>query len=309
MTTRILITSLAIFAVTTAFADPAKPGKKDTKTKISMPKNPALGFAMVNGKNVNVRKSPSVDAGVVTKVDGGRVALLEQRGEWFKLQFSHGTQGWVRESSIIFPRASSIDAPASRINAPRASYVAPEPEKPKATPVKREAKKAVEMPKTFGSNKVEGVMQSARDMRGARYVWGGTSRSATDCSGFTLQVFRKNGINLPRTSREQSRCGTAVKRSDLRAGDLIFFNTRGSGVSHVGIYAGDNRFIHASSGGKQVQMNNLTGYYAQRYMFGRRILKSDGKSYQLPAAGTDLDSIDAAPKMIGNENTINISNN
>jgi hypothetical protein len=106
---------------------------------------------------------------------------------------------------------------------------------------------------------------------GIRYVWGGTSRSGFDCSGFTQWVFARSGIRIPRTSIEQATVGQRVDRDDLRPGDLVFFRTRGSRISHVGIYIGNNNFIHASSGGGRVRINAITGYYSQRYVTARRM--------------------------------------
>lgn len=121
------------------------------------------------------------------------------------------------------------------------------------------------------------IIETAKNQIGVRYVWGGTSRRGFDCSGFVQYVFDKNDIELPRTSIEQWRVGESVRRSELKAGDLVFFRTRGSRVSHVGIYKGDNKFIHASSAGGRIRINELTGYYASRYAGGRRILEDEAQ--------------------------------
>jgi cell wall-associated NlpC family hydrolase len=124
------------------------------------------------------------------------------------------------------------------------------------------------------------ILSKAQSMRGVRYRWGASSRSATDCSGFTSQVFRSNGYRIPRTSVEQSRAGAKVDRGSLRPGDLVFFKTRrGTRVSHVGIYTGNGKFIHASSGGGKVQVNSLSdGYYNKRFVTARRVVKGSKKS-------------------------------
>ena len=122
---------------------------------------------------------------------------------------------------------------------------------------------------------VEAILKKARSFRGVRYRWGAASRSATDCSGFTSQVFRANGYNIPRTSAEQSKVGKSVSRSEIRAGDLVFFKTiRGTRVSHVGIAIGNGKFIHASSGGHKVMISSLSdSYYANHYVTARRVAK------------------------------------
>lgn len=121
----------------------------------------------------------------------------------------------------------------------------------------------------------EAILNTAKKQIGVRYVWGGTSRSGFDCSGFVRYVFAKHDFKLPRTSYEQWRVGDIVYRSELNPGDLVFFKTRNSRVSHVGIYKGNNMFIHASSGGGKIRVNEIEGYYANRYAGARRVLDTD----------------------------------
>ncbi len=117
------------------------------------------------------------------------------------------------------------------------------------------------------------LIDTAKSFRGVRYRWGAASRGATDCSGLILQVYRAAGIKLPRTSSAQSWMGKPVSRKDLKPGDLIFFHTlRGTRVSHVGMYIGHNKFIHASSGGGHVMVSSLgQAYYSHRFVCARRI--------------------------------------
>ncbi|MDD3591363.1 MAG: LysM peptidoglycan-binding domain-containing protein [Sulfurovum sp.] len=121
------------------------------------------------------------------------------------------------------------------------------------------------------------VIKVAKTKLGNRYVWGATGKQDTfDCSGFTKYCYKKNGIDIPRTSIMQSKYGKFVKRSELKKGDLIFFDTsrgRKGYVNHVGIYMGDNKFIHASSAKKKVVITSLDKtFYSQRYMGARRPL-------------------------------------
>ncbi len=121
------------------------------------------------------------------------------------------------------------------------------------------------------SRRVE-LERRALSYRGAPYRWGGTRSSGFDCSGFVQHVFSKIGIKLKRSSREQFTQGTPVSREDLKPGDLVFFNTNGCGISHVGIYLGDGKFVHSSSGKRQVRVDSLDeGYYHNRYVGARRI--------------------------------------
>ncbi len=99
------------------------------------------------------------------------------------------------------------------------------------------------------------VLNYAYQFLGTPYVWGGSTPSGFDCSGFTSYVYRKFGVNLPRVSRAQATVGTKVAYSNLQAGDLVFF---GSGsISHVGIYIGGGNMIHSPRPGKSVEISTM----------------------------------------------------
>jgi len=109
------------------------------------------------------------------------------------------------------------------------------------------------------------IVKSAFRFMGVPYVFGGTTPSGFDCSGFVQYVYNINGIKTPRMAHHQYYAGTPISRSQLRPGDLVFFETYTVGISHVGIYIGDNKFIHASSQGG-VRVNSLDqDYYRNRY--------------------------------------------
>ena len=112
----------------------------------------------------------------------------------------------------------------------------------------------------------------ADGLRNIRYKRGGRSpTTGFDCSGFVRYVFRMGiGAELPNTSSAQFHTGLAVARDELRSGDLVFFRTRGKRVSHVGIYLGEGRFIHAPSSGKTVSISSLTEHYWSRRFAGAR---------------------------------------
>lgn len=115
------------------------------------------------------------------------------------------------------------------------------------------------------------LKKSAFSFLGARYRFGGNSRNALDCSSFVQQVFRDLGINLPRTAREQFWTGEPVVPYDLQKGDLVFFRTYASFPSHVGIYLGENKMIHASSRDRKVVISSLnTPYYRSRFIGAKR---------------------------------------
>ncbi len=116
------------------------------------------------------------------------------------------------------------------------------------------------------------LLENVDDWYGVRYRTGGNTKTGVDCSGFTVAVYAAvYGIALPRVSREQYRISQKISTTELQEGDLVFFNTRGSGVSHVGVYLGNNKFIHASVS-KGVMVNGLfEPYYLQRFYGAGRI--------------------------------------
>ncbi|HET58257.1 MAG TPA: hydrolase [Deltaproteobacteria bacterium] len=119
------------------------------------------------------------------------------------------------------------------------------------------------------------LVQTARSFLGVPYKWGGNSpKDGFDCSGLAMSVYRLNGFSLPRTSRAQFMAGNPVNPKALSEGDLVFFDTSGKGqVSHVGIYAGGGRFIHAPRAGRQVSVDSLdNAYYRRRFLGGRSYL-------------------------------------
>lgn len=119
------------------------------------------------------------------------------------------------------------------------------------------------------------ITSLAKKKLGKRYVWGASGNKNTyDCSSFTKYVYKNIGVNIPRTSINQSKFGKHVKRDELQKGDLVFFDTskkRKGYVNHVGIYLGENKFIHASSAKKKVVITSLNkNFYSNRYRGARR---------------------------------------
>ena len=125
--------------------------------------------------------------------------------------------------------------------------------------------------------KAKKMIQIAKNKLGKRYVWGATGSNAFDCSGLTTYVCKLNGIKLPRRAIAQSKVGQYVPRSQLKPGDLIFFDTskhRRGYVNHVGIYIGNGKFIHASSAKHKVTITSLNKpFYSQRFKVARRVVR------------------------------------
>ena len=120
----------------------------------------------------------------------------------------------------------------------------------------------------------EELVRAARSFLGVPYLWGGASgETGFDCSGLTMTIYQLNGLDLPRTSREQFVTGNPVPGASPEKGDLLFFARDGQKVSHVGIYVGGGRFIHAPGRGKRIQTDSLEkGYFSRKYIGARSYL-------------------------------------
>jgi len=120
------------------------------------------------------------------------------------------------------------------------------------------------------------LLEDAKYYKGGKYVWGGTTPQGFDCSGYVQYLYKKHHVNLPRTAWAQSKKGTKVEKQNLQKGDLLFFLTdkkRGIPVTHVGIYLGNGKFIHAASKKKGIIISPLnTGHYAKTFVSAKRVL-------------------------------------
>jgi cell wall-associated NlpC family hydrolase len=141
-----------------------------------------------------------------------------------------------------------------------------------ASPVVAAAPDAPEARKA-GESITDRLLRVARRMLEVPYRFGGTTLWGLDCSGFVQKTFAFLDLELPRTAREQFREGAKVEKADLSPGDLVFFRTYAKYASHVGIYLGDNRFVHASSRDRKVTIESLDApYYEKRYIGAKRLL-------------------------------------
>ncbi len=128
--------------------------------------------------------------------------------------------------------------------------------------------------------KEDEILETAKQFLGVKYLWAANGPSAFDCSGFTRYVFKKSGIFLPRHSGKQATIGKKINRlEDLKKGDLVFFDTDKKFkriVNHVGIFIGNNQFIHASSAKKKVIITSFDKkkFYKNKFLYARRILNN-----------------------------------
>ena len=163
--------------------------------------------------------------------------------------------------------------------------------------------------RTVSSRTARRAVDTGDDYVGVPYVWGGSTPRGFDCSGFVQYVYRENGVELPRTSRQMRHAGVAVsaKVSNLREGDLMLFRGRNGVINHVALYAGGNQILHSSSSGKGVRYDNLSSkrgrYFVSNFVAARRVTQN-GRSLveslallyrKHPFDGFDLP--DGAPKI------------
>ncbi len=213
-----------------------------------------LQSGIITGNNVNVRSGPGLDTDIVRRLQqGNAVNMLDQTGEWLKVQLADGQTGWVHQQCVQI-KMDPDDIPAE--NSP--PDVDPKP--------------------SLHSLFIGKILDYAQSLIGISYVYGGASLRGFDCSGFTMFVLGKFGIQLPHEASRQMMMGLDVpSRDDLIPGDLVFFKTLGSkAVNHVGIYLGNYLFIHAASGFGTVRISTLKdSYYVSRYVGGRRMIPND----------------------------------
>lgn len=123
------------------------------------------------------------------------------------------------------------------------------------------------------STKIQDLVIKGLEFVGVPYKRGGNTLAGMDCSGFTKKVFQESvGVNLPRTAAEQSKVGFKIEQDELKPGDLVFFNTERKRNSHVGIYLGNDQFVHAPRTGKEIQVDSMqSSYWIKTYSGARRV--------------------------------------
>lgn len=198
----------------------------------------------ITATTLNLRDSASTDSNIIVTLNqGASLTILKSEGNWYQVKTSAGTTGWVS-----------------------AAYVA----------TKNTVASRGDIDRTKAKDLASEIVSLAKQFLGVKYVWGGSSPSGFDCSGFVYYVFGKFNISLDRSSASMASNGIAVDKADLKPGDLVFFDTNGglNQINHVGIYIGDGEFIQSSSSSsaKKVVISTLSsGFYKESYMRARRV--------------------------------------
>ena len=221
--------------------------------------NAELGYGRVTGNKVNIRSGPGTNyKSLGSAAINDTAYIIGINNQWFKVIYGD-VVGYIRSDYLALTEIPYENRDSN-----------------KAPLFFRGGKSTGVTPSAYALNNgkptASAIIATAKKYIGVPYVWGGSTPSGFDCSGFVQYVFNAHGISLPRVSKQQYGVGTWVSKSNLKAGDLVFFDTEGNGVSHLGIYIGNNQFIHASTS-KGVIITSLSNtYWAPRYYGAKRIL-------------------------------------
>ena len=220
--------------------------------------NVELGYGSVNPWLANIRSGPSTSNSVVATASAGdKVFIFGFNCGWYKVKYD-GEIGYIRSDLVTLKEVPYANSGSSRTNGGSSGS------------------SSSSSSSNSGPSLGEQVAATAKKYIGCAYIFGGTSPSGFDCSGFVQYIYKLYGYNLYRTADVQLNNGYSVSRSNLKPGDLVFFaNTynTSAAASHVGIYIGNDQFVHAANSSDGVKTSALSeSYYATRYVGARRIV-------------------------------------
>lgn len=233
------------------------------------------------------------------------VEILEEKEDWLKVKVVDGYTGWVK-SKFVSTDTLSIDKDKYKYKVVISAKTKTIFSQAKGGITVKEVVMGTEL---YANNKIDGSYEvalpgritgwvseegtielepdmlipetqaedfiaTAKKFKGVKYMWGGVSANGLDCSGLTYICARINGVNLPRDSKDQFKVGKKVEKSEIQPGDLVFFSTNEDlkDISHVGIYMGNNEFIHAAKGKGHVLISSIEDSYYQKRLAGARRL-------------------------------------
>lgn len=228
---------------------------EDEKDDEEQPLN-KTGYVTTDG--INFRESKDTSSKVIKVLSqNAQLNIIKEDGQWYKATFKEETgyilKMYVSDKKVTTSRGTGVDR---------------EQKQEDTTTTEKENSKTV--------SRGQEVVDYVKTFLGSRYVYGGASPSkGFDCSGLTMYVYKKFGVNLPHSATAQSKIGAKVEKSSLQLGDLVFFSDYRTykGIGHCGIYIGDNKFIHASTEKTGVITSSLTsGSYVKRYVGATRVM-------------------------------------
>lgn len=219
----------------------------------------------VNSQTVNVRSAASQEASVVTQLSiNTQVTVISEQNGWAEVTFNGGN-GYIASNLL----SETITQTSRGSSTPRTGITDTTDKQTDNSSTNNNQESNDSSSNVLTSSKGADVLAYAMQFVGYPYVYGGSSTSGFDCSGFTQYVYKHFGVTLNRTAAAQNSNGTAVSRSNLQPGDLVMF---GSPINHVGIYAGGGRIVHAANPSRGVTTDTInSGYYNTNYVCARRI--------------------------------------
>ena len=245
--------------------------------------NAELGYGSFNAGSVNIRSGAGTSHSKVASASkGDKAYIVGINNGWYKIIYGQ-TVGYVRSdyldlteypyenkassNSPLFFRggkSTGVEVSASALNGGSSDS---------SDASDKNQSSSSNSSSSSGSSAGAKIVETAKKYLGVPYVWGGSSPSGFDCSGFVYYVMRSCGYSVSRTSSAMYKNGTPVEKADLQPGDIVFFqNTYKAGISHVGIYVGDGKFIHSPSTGSYVSYADLySDYYTSHYYGACRV--------------------------------------
>ena len=215
--------------------------------------------AYVSSDGLNIREEASTESEIVDVLGkNAKVTIVKEEGTWCKITYKN-TEGYAPKKYLSDEKVEVTSRSSEARNAEVTNI--------QEVPVEETKKETT-------TSKTSELVKYAKQYLGSRYVYGGTTPSGFDCSGFVMYVYKQFGVSLPHSSSAQSKKGTKVEKANLQQGDIVFFSDYKThkGIGHCGIYIGNNQFIHASTEKTGVITSSLnSGSYKTRYVTAVRI--------------------------------------
>lgn len=232
--------------------------EKATEEEKTVAQETVLKTQYVKSASVNLRAEPNTSSEIVANVTvNTSVDVYEEKDGWSKVKIkSLAKEGYISTALLSDTKQETSRGTEATRNKTQKS----------TTPVVNETTTT-----TTTSEGGTSAVAKAKQYIGSRYVYGGSSPSGFDCSGFTSYVYKQFGVSLNRTAAGQYSNGTAVSKTQLQPGDLVMFGK--SGINHVGIYIGGGQMVHAANPSRGVTTDTInSGYYANNYVGARRVM-------------------------------------